>query len=262
MKIAAACFLGLLSPLVSFAQAASDDPYAWLEDVSGDRALTWARAQNAVSQRELEASPNFKPIYDRLLTVLDSNARIPYVTKEGGLYYNFWHDAQHPRGVWRRTTLAEYRKPEPAWETVLDLDALAAAEKESWVWNDVLWLRPQHDRVLLELSRGGGDAVVIREFDLMTKSFVTDGFNAPEAKTDVAWRNRDSIYIGSNFGADSTTTSGYARIVKEWKRGTPLSAARTVFAGEVGDVSVRASVSERFGFHHEFIRRGLTFFTS
>jgi len=263
-----ASFLPLMSsaqsaPAPSAAEsAAAADPFLWLEDVQGDRALEWARAQNALTQRELEASPQFQPIHDRLLAIYDSSARIPAVGKHGAFFYNFWRDAQHPRGLWRRTTLAEYRQENPVWETVLDLDALAAAEKENWVWKETNWLRPGHDRCLLSLSRGGGDAVVIREFDVLTKSFVQENaFVLPEAKSDVAWRDRDTLYVGTDFGADSLTTSGYPRIVKEWRRGTPLAAARIVYAGPATDVSVRAWVSRRTGHHRDFLRRAITFFT-
>ncbi len=171
-------------PLMSIADpapaAAPADPFLWLEDVQSDRSLAWAREQNAVTQRELEASPDFKPIYDRLLAIYDSKARIPYVTKHGEFYYNFWRDARHVRGIWRRTTLAEFRKESPAWETVLDLDALASSEKENWVWKRTDWLRPGYERCFIQLSRGGGDAVVVREFDVPTKSFVkADAFHVP-----------------------------------------------------------------------------------
>jgi prolyl oligopeptidase len=253
-------------PLMSIADpapaAAPADPFLWLEDVQSDRSLAWAREQNAVTQRELEASPDFKPIYDRLLAIYDSKARIPYVTKHGEFYYNFWRDARHVRGIWRRTTLAEFRKESPAWETVLDLDALASSEKENWVWKRTDWLRPGYERCFIQLSRGGGDAVVVREFDVPTKSFVkADAFHVPEAKTDVAWRDRDTLYVGTDFGPGTRTDSGYPRIVKEWRRGTPLASARTVFEGVATDVSVSASVSRRFGYHREFLRRSITFFS-
>ena len=254
--------LSLVFPAMMIAQPAETaDPFIWLEDVHSERALTWVRAQNALTQHELGTSPDFKPVYDRLLAIYDSKARIPAVTKQGDFYYNFWRDAQHVRGLWRRTTLSEYRKESPAWETLLDLDALAAAEKENWVWKGSLWLRPDNARCLLNLSRGGGDAVVVREFDIPSKSFVADGFYLPEGKTNVAWRSRDSVYVGTDFGPGSQTDSGYARIVKEWRRGTPLAAARTVFEGATTDVSISARVSDRFGFHREFIRRAITFYS-
>ncbi len=252
-----------LMPLLSPAQSpAPADPFRWLEDVTGEKPLAWAREHNAVTERELTATPEFAAIHPRLREILDSTARIPAISKHGEFFYNFWRDAAHPKGIWRRTTLAEYRKPEPAWDTVLDLDALAKTENLSWVWKGASWLRPSYDRVLIELSRGGGDAVVVREFDVPSRTFVADGFNLPEAKGSLTWRNRDSVYVRTDFGPGSMTTSGYARIVKEWKRGTPLASARIVFEGQTSDVSVSASVSDRYGFRREFINRGLTFFTS
>ena len=240
----------------------ADDPYLWLEDVTGDRALAWVRSQNALSTKALEASPDFEPIRQRLLSILDSKARIPYVSKHGAWCYNFWRDGKNVRGLWRRTSLAEFKKPQPAWETVLNLDQLAAAEKENWVWKGEDMLYPSYDRCLLSLSRGGADATVIREFDLNAKQFVTNGFSLPEAKSQATWRNRDVIYVGTDFGPGSLTDSGYPRIVKEWQRGTPLDQAKLVFAGQPADVSVDAAVVHDHGRTYEFIRRGVTFFTS
>lgn len=243
------------------ATTAADDPYLWLEDVESPKALDWVQAHNKIAQAELEAMPEYASIHDRILKILDSSARIPFVEKRGAWFYNFWRDAKQVRGVWRRTTLAEYRKAEPAWETVLDLDALAEAEHENWVWKGADCLYPDDDRCLLKLSRGGGDAVVVREFDIPSKQFVADGFRLPEAKSDVSWRNRDSLYVGTDFGSGTMTDSGYPRVVKEWTRGTALSEARTVFEGEAADVAVSAIVSDEPGFHREFVRRATTFYT-
>lgn len=238
------------------------DPYLWLEEVTSETALDWVRQQNATSTKELEASPLFEPTRQRLLSIMDSNERIPYISKHGPYYHNFWRDKQNPRGLWRRTTLEEYRKPEPQWEIVLDLDQLAVTEGENWVWHGYDILYPTYDRCLLFLSRGGADASVVREFDVTTKSFVPDGFALPEAKSSITWRDRDSVYVGTDFGPGSLTTSGYPRIVKEWKRGTPLSEARTVFEGKPEDVSVSAGVAHHAGYRYELIRRGITFFTN
>jgi prolyl oligopeptidase len=240
----------------------AEDPNLWLEDVTGERALAWVREQNAVSTKELESAPAFDPIRKRLLSILDSKEKIPYVAKHGAYYYNFWRDQQNVRGLWRRTTLDEYRKAQPAWETVLDLDKLAADEKENWVWKGYDILYPTYDRCLISLSRGGADAVVLREFDVNSKQFVKDGFYLAEAKSEASWRNRDALYVGTDFGKDSLTTSGYPRVVKEWKRGTPLERAKTIFEGKTEDVSVGASVDHDHGRTYEFIRRGVTFFTS
>ncbi len=242
------------------AAALAEDPFLWLEDVTSERSLDWVHAQNDITRRALEASPDFEKVCHRLLAILDSKDRIPYIEKHGAFYYNFWRDEKNPRGVWRRTTLSQYKKPDTEWETVLDLDKLSTGEKENWVWKGCEVLYPTYDRCLMFFSRGG--AVVVREFDLRTREFVKDGFYLPEAKSQVAWRDRDSIYVGTDFGPGSLTTSGYPRIVKEWKRGTPLANAQLVFEGKPEDVSVDAMVVHDHGHTYEFIRRAPTFFTS
>lgn len=240
----------------------TEDPFLWLEEVTAQRALDWARQQNAVSTKELEASPDFKTINARILSIMDSKDKIPYVSKHGPFYYNFWRDDQHVRGIWRRTTLPEYKKANPEWEMVLDLDALAATEKENWVWKGYEILYPTYDRCVLLLSRGGADATVVREFDLNRKEFVQDGFTVPEAKSRVDWRDRNTLYVGTDFGPGTLTDSGYPRIVKEWKRGTPLSSATLVMEGKPEDTWVQAGVVHDHGRTYEFIHRGLTFFSS
>lgn len=243
------------------------DPYLWLEDIDGDKALSWVRERNRVSVQELENSGGFAQMNSRLLAVYDSESRIPYVAKRGPFYYNFWRDKLHVRGLWRRTTLEEYRKREPKWETVLDIDALADAERENWVWGGALQcLPPNEERCLLFLSRGGGDTKVVREFDVIEKRFISDGFNLPAAKSDIAWRDRDSVYVGTDFGAGSLTTSGYPRVAKLWKRGEPLSAAQTIYEGKPEDVGVAAwtsadRVGERYVYRN-FVWRGMTYFES
>ena len=142
-----------------------DDPNLWLEEIASDAALGWVRERNAESEQALSAAPGYAALRTRLKTILDSKERIPYVGRHQGLFYNFWRDAEHPRGLWRRTTLEEYRQPEPQWETVLDLDQLARDEDENWVWAGVSTLKPDGMRALVSLSRGGGDAHVVREFD-------------------------------------------------------------------------------------------------
>lgn len=254
----------LLSPLAVQAESLaqeSADSHLWLEEVAGERQLDWVRAQNAVSQGQLENALGFAELRTRLQGILDSKDKIPYVARHGDFYYNFWRDDQHVRGLWRRTTLEEYRKATPAWETVLDLDALGAAENENWVWKGATVLLPTHDRALLLLSRGGADAVVTREFDLVAKRFVTDGFVLPEAKSDVSWFDRDTLWVSTDFGAGSLTESGYPRITRAWKRGTPLDQAEFVSEGDVKDVAAGATVVHDRGRRHEVFQRALTFFT-
>ncbi len=211
------------------------DPHLWLEDVTGEKALAWVKAQNRRSLPRLEADPRYRPAYDRILKILTASDRIPYGTLRAGRVDNFWQDADHTRGVWRRTTLASYAGGRPDWETLLDLDALAKAEGENWVWKGAACLPPEHRRCILSLSRGGADAVVLREFDTETKQFVEDGFRLPEAKQWFAWLDADHLLIASPHEGGSKNTSGYPRTVRIWKRGTPLGRARTVFTGAETD---------------------------
>ena len=243
----------------SLAQA-QEDPYLWLEDVAGDRSMAWVREQNAAAQPMLEASPGFKDQHARLLGIFTSSERIPAVTKRGKWLYNFWQDAANPRGILRRATLDEYRKKEPAWEMVLDLGKLSTAEGENWAFKGMACLYPEYRRCLVSLSRGGADAVEVREFDVESKQWVKDGFRLDESKGDAAWRDADTLYIARDFGAGTLTTSGYPRIVKEWKRGTPLANAKTVFEGEAGDVGAEIAVVNEPGRSYEVIHRTIKYY--
>jgi prolyl oligopeptidase len=238
----------------------TSDPFLWLEDVLGERALAWVRERNAHSQAILQARPEFEPIRTGLLAMMNAKERIPHVARRGDFFYNFWQDEQHKRGLWRRTTLAGYRLPEPPWETVLDLDALAAAEGENWVWGGSNPLPPACERVLISLSRGGADAAVVREFDTVAKAFVDGGFSLPEAKSDVEWIDADSVYVGTDFGPGSLTTSGYPRVVKRWARGTSLADATTVFEVQVDDMSAAASVDATPGHQRTLFVRVIDFY--
>ncbi|MCM3877667.1 MAG: prolyl oligopeptidase family serine peptidase [Thermoanaerobaculia bacterium] len=221
----------------SMAAENGDDPFQWLEEVQGEKALAWAKEKNAKSTALLEARPEYKPIYQRTLEILDSKERIPTPELLGDTVYNFWKDERNERGLWRRTTLVSYRTAAPQWETVLDVDALAKADGKSWVWKGAACLPPAYARCLINLSPGGSDASIRREFDTVTKQFVPGGFTLPEAKSILAWRDEDTLWVGTDFGPGSLTKSGYARIVKLWKRGTPLSEARTIFEGNTDDVA-------------------------
>ena len=252
---------GLMSLTLAVYAEENDDPHLWLEEVTGDKALAWVKERNAESTAALTENDAFRTLHHRLLQILDSDARIPFVSKAGNYYYNFWRDATHTRGVWRRTTLEEYRQDTPQWELVLDLDALAAAEKENWVWKGSHFLPPSYDRCLLSLSRGGADATVTREFDVTKKVFVADGFVLPEAKSQVSWRDLDSVFVATDFGPGSLTRSGYPRVVKEWRRGTAVGDAVQVFAGQLNDVSVGAFRTKTPGYERDWIARSVTFWT-
>ena len=232
-----------------------EDPYLWLEEVDGQRAIRWVRARNQDTVRKWGERSSFKRLRERLLEVFDSEDRIPGVGKMGHYYYNFWRDTDNPRGLWRRTTLDEYRKREPAWQTILDLDALARREKENWVLGGFACRQPDYGRCLVSLSRGGADARVRREFDIEARSFVDDGFTLPESKGSVAWAGPDSIFVATDFGPGTMTESGYPRIVKLWHRGQDLAEAEVVFEGRPTDISVSASADLAQGFETELVWR-------
>ena len=254
--------LAMAMPSSSPAATAADDSALWLEQVTGKEALDWVAKQDSASTLALTHSDGFKAMSERFLGILDSKARIPYVEKIGDQYYNFWRDAQHVRGIWRRATLDEYRKPSPAWETVLDLDALGASEHENWVWGGADVLPPDDMRCLVSLSRGGADANVVREFDLTTRAFVPGGFELPESKSSVSWIDRDHVFVAAAFDTTTLTTSGYPRVAKEWRRGEPVASATTVFEGRATDVAVSAYHSHMPGFERDFVSRAITFYTN
>jgi len=230
--------------------------------VTGEKALNWVKGRNAVSTAELTRGPEFAALDKRLLQILDSKDRIPGISKHGAWYYNFWRDDKNKRGLWRRTTLEEYRKDKPNWETILDLDALSEKEKVNWVWHGASFLRPKQERCLISLSRGGADASVFREFDVTTKDFVKDGFVIPEAKSQVSWKDINTLFVATDFGPGTLTKSGYPRITKEWKRGAPLTDAKVVFEGQPEDVSADAFWDLTLGYEREFASRQPTFFTN
>ena len=252
----------LLVPLLSAFAASPDDPYLWLESVDAPRSMAWIKAQNKVSIAELASSPSFKAMDKRFLAILDAETRIPYVAKHGDRYYNLWRDAKHPRGLWRRTTLAEYRKAEPLWEPVLDLDSLAVTEKENWFWAGADVLPTDSSRALVSLSRGGADANVVREFDLVSKTFVKDGFELPESKSNIGWVDHDHTFVGLAIDSTTMTSSGYARVVKLWTRGEPLSAARQIYEDSREDVYAGAQHDFSPGFERDLVTHGVSFYSN
>ncbi|MEA3000504.1 MAG: prolyl oligopeptidase [Sphingomonadales bacterium] len=217
------------------AQASADDPYLWLEDVSSPRAMDWVNAHNAKAQAVLEADPRYQAYYTEALAIAQAKDRIPFGRFLNGQVYNFWQDADHVRGVFRRTSLAGYQAESPAWETVLDLDALAASEKANWVYKGTICARPAERRCLILLSDGGEDAVTTREFDLPTGKFVDGGFVIPKGKSRAAWEDENSLLISREWAPGDLGRTGYPFIVKRLKRGQPLSAAVEVFRGSAED---------------------------
>ena len=248
--------LAALAMTLSAAAVAQDeDPYLWLEEVSGERAMKWVTDQNARSRPEIEKDRGFHPLLNRFTEIATSRERIPTVAKLGPHLYNYWQDAANPRGLWRRTTLEEYRKAEPRWETVLDLDRLSADEKEQWAWKGATCLFPRYERCLVSISRGGSDAVEIREFDLVKKAFVAGGFRLPQSKGGVAWIDEDAIYVSRDFGPGTLTKSGYPRQVKRLARGQALADAAPVFEVSEDDIGAWPSVTHEKDGRVEMVTR-------
>ncbi|MBN8989996.1 MAG: S9 family peptidase [Rhizobiales bacterium] len=223
--------------------APDDDPHLWLEDVEGERATGFVEQQN---QRTLQAFGGVRFAADRdiLAAIYDRPDNIPYVTRRGELLYNLWKDTNHPRGLWRRTTMEEFRKPHPEWETLLDVDRLAADENEDWLLNGIQTLPGKHPRAILALSRGGSDAVTLREFDTDAKAFVPDGFVLPEAKSNVEWFDANTLMLSSPYGEGMATASGYARTVRLWRRGTDVDRAPVIFEATTGSMRVYCNVDD------------------
>jgi len=221
--------------------------HAFLEEVHGESAIEWVKKRNESCIGAI-GEPSESPMYGKVLSILDSKDKIPHVRKIGDHFYNFWQDAANKRGLWRRTSMESYASGSTEWETVLDVDALCAEEGESWVWKGQVLHRPLDDsspsRTLLKLSRGGSDAVVLREFDIASRRFVAPdaderGFVVEEAKSSVSWLTRDTLLVGTDMkdGA-SMTDSGYPRVVRVWQRGTPIADSLVMYEGEVKDVAV------------------------
>ncbi|HET8750652.1 MAG TPA: prolyl oligopeptidase family serine peptidase [Sphingomicrobium sp.] len=217
------------------AQTASGDPYIWLEQVSSPKAMSWVDQHNARSTAVLQSDPRYQQYYNEALAIAQAEDRIPYGDFIGGEIYNFWQDASHVRGIWRRTSIASYSSGNPEWETVLDLDALATAEKANWVWKGAECSRPLERRCLIDLSDGGEDAVTTREFDLKTKSFVKDGFILPKGKQRASWQDENTLLVSREWRSGDLGRTGYPYIVKRLKRGQPLSAAVELFRGKPDD---------------------------
>ena len=239
----------------------TEDPYIWLEEVEGEEALAWAQEQNDESLGYLEALPTFEPLMQRNLEIYDSEDRIAAPSIRDRHVYNFWRDANNKRGVWRRMPIDDYIAKKDDWEVILDVDALAEVEGEDWVWKGSNCLRPAYTRCLLNLSRGGADATVVREFDVEAGEFIENGFFLPEAKSGLSWVDEDTLFVGSDFGDGSLTDSGYARTSRLWKRGVPVEEAEEIFAGEQTDVAAGVSRYWDSETAYDIAYRVPTFFT-
>lgn len=245
------------------AVAADEDPYLWLEDVEGPRALDQVRQWNAATAAILEKAPDFEAYRTRSAALLNDQARIALPDAvQNDRVANFWQDADHVRGLWRVAGLDGFIAGKPEWRTLIDLDALAKREGKNWVWKGALCLRPAYERCLIALSEGGKDAHLWREFDTVSGQFVPQGFETPVAKNNVSWLDRDTLLIRSDYGPGTLTQSGYGRQVRRWKRGTPLAEAPVIFEVEPTDVSVWSRTDIEEGNTYPLIQRDLSSWTS
>lgn len=255
-----ACVAGAASAVRA---AGAPDPFLWLEDVYGSRALAWVKRENAKTLAELQGDRNFPGFFADAQAISGATDRIPLPELINGRVYNFWQDAHHAHGIWRTTTIAEYAKPAPAWRTVIDVDALAKAEGKRWVWHGADCESPSHARCLIALSEGGEDASTVREFDLRRGTFVAGGFVLPHGKQTAVWEDDDTLLVSRAWHPGDLTASGYPYIVKRLKRGVPLAEATEVFRGKRTDVSTSPqAVHDGSGNRAIVIDRGISFFAA
>ena len=246
---------------VAAVAAPADDPFIWLEQVDSTRAMDWVRAENARTAGVLEQDPRYPVLYRDALAIAQASDRIPQPNIIGGQVYNFWQDAGHAHGLWRRMTLSEYRRPQGKWTPVLDLDALSATEKANWFWGGAQCAQPAERRCMIDLSDGGEDAVTVREFDLPAGKFVSGGFTLPSGKQTLAWQDPDTLLVSREWAPGELTKSGYAYIVKRVARGQPLAAAQEIFRGTPDDVGVNPlALHDGAGHQALLVQRDVTFF--
>ncbi len=234
----------------AFSSLEQPDKYQWLEDVAAARSMTWVKEQNARTAKALESDPRFVGLKDDALKVYESPDHLAIPILKAGTIYNTWQDAQHVRGILRRTSLTGYLSPNPHWQTVLDYDALAKQDKQEWVANGLNCLYPGNVRCLVSLSAGGEDAETLREFNLKTGKFVDHGFVSPHSKQDVSWLNQDALLVARDWGAGTMTKSGYPFVVKLWKRGQPLDQAKEIFRGTENNIGVQPETLNDSQGHH------------
>ncbi|HEX3915405.1 MAG TPA: prolyl oligopeptidase family serine peptidase [Steroidobacteraceae bacterium] len=252
---------GLASNLGMAATAPPDDPFIWLEQAHSARAMNWVRAENAKTDAVLERDPRFKTLYHDAKVIVEAKDRIPEPSIIGGKVFNFWQDAEHPHGIWRETSQADFQNTAPDWRTVVDLDALSKSEKANWFWKGAICREPEEQRCMLNLSDGGEDAVSLREFDLAKGAFVDGGFALPTGKQDVAWQDADTLLISREWKPGEVTRSGYAYVVKRIKRGQPLDAAVEVFRGTAQDVSAAPiALNDGSGHSLTLVQRAVSIF--
>jgi len=221
------------------------DPFIWLEDIDSTRSMDWVKEHNQNTADEYKSKPIYDELYQQALSALNNKSRIPAVSRQGDWLYNYWKDSKHPRGMYRRTKVDNFINNKRAdWQTVIDMDAYNQDHEGTWVFKGMNCLKPDYQRCLTYLSPGGGDAVIMKEFDVDKKQFIENGFQLPESKMRVDWRDQDHLYVATDFGPESMTESGYPAVVKLWQRGQNLSDAKTLMTVSPESVSVSAY---RFG---------------
>tara|TARA_R100001224_G_scaffold58999_1_gene34940 strand:+ start:212 stop:2329 length:2118 start_codon:yes stop_codon:yes gene_type:complete len=241
----------------------AEDPYIWLEEIQGERALAKVDQWNADTEAVLTAQAEYPLAKAWARQILDDTRQIAMPDAiMGDQVTNLWRDADNPRGLWRTATLQSYLAGAPEWRTLIDVDQLGEDEGQSWVWHGANCLAPEYTRCLVSLSPGGTDADVVREFDISTGAFVEGGFTLPEAKSNVAWYDENTLFVGTDEGAGSLTNSGYPRLVKLWERGTDFAQARLIAEGEQTDISMNGFSVLDGETRYRFVRRGPSFWTS
>jgi prolyl oligopeptidase len=250
----------IIMAVISKAGFAQEDPYLWLEEVENPKALEWVDQWNKKTLEVLQNQKDYKAIYEKNLEIYNSTDRIADPEIYGDFIFNFWQDKQNPRGIWRRTTMNSYLSEKPAWETLIDIDKLSEQDGIKWVWKGATGLYPDYQKFMVSISKGGGDAVVIKEFDVVSKSFVDGGFELPEAKGEVSWIDKNTLMVSTDFG-DGITTSGYPKQVKSWTRGTQLSDAKMLFDGEENDMGIWGYTEQTPKKTYQLITRRTSFYS-
>lgn len=247
---------------VTCTYAQTEDPYQWLEEVDGEKAIAFVKEQNKKTQTKLKGEPLYQNIYNKSLEVRNATDRIAHPTIYGDYMYNFWQDKTNPRGIWRRSPKAAYLAGNPVWETLLDIDKMSETDKEKWVYKGATGLYPDYNRFLIQLSKGGMDASITREFDVTKKEFIAGGFELGQSKGSVSYIDANTVLVGTDFGQGTMTNAGYPRQQKIWKRGTPLKDAQLIYEGTPEDVGVWGFVMRDGKKTYTGVARSLTFFTS
>ncbi|NVO01655.1 MAG: S9 family peptidase [Bacteroidetes bacterium] len=240
----------------------TEDPYLWLENVDSEKALEWVQKQNDATVQKLSMQKEYQNIYNKSLEIYNSTERIASPSIQGDFIYNFWQDKEHVRGIWRRTAKESYISGTPKWEILLDIDEMCKTDGIKWVFKGASGLYPKYNRFIVNLSKGGGDAVVVKEFDVTTKSFVENGFYIDESKGGASYLDENTLIVSSDFGKGTMTTSGYPNQVKLWKRGTLLKDAKLLYEGDTTDVSTSGYNMQDNEKSYLMVSQGMTFYTN